>query len=84
MSKEIFVSSLDTSGPNLIKDSIVIEESPSIFLKRMDPSFIRESQILLYYDDFGLPGTHLAARAGYVLFDIHVNQILSYRWMRIS
>lgn len=70
---------------DLVRDGRPLEKTISnLWYARIDPALAKDKQILLLYDDFGRPGTYLAARAGYAVFDPLINRIIAHRWMIIS
>lgn len=46
--------------------------------------YINKDLFVFYYNDFGLPGTALCGRMGYVFYDIEEKRIVANHWYLIS
>ena len=57
----------------------------STLLTKRLPDYYRNDKLpILFYDDFGLPGTHLCARRGYIIYHPVAHQLIAYHWVVIS
>lgn len=56
----------------------------SLLTKRLPDSYRNDELLILFYDDFGLPGTQLAARRGYIIYHPVARRIIAYHWAGIS
>ena len=61
-----------------------IEDRSFLFCHVLPSELLNKDLYVFYYDDFGLPGTHLCGRAGYVLYDPEVKDIVACKWQYIS
>lgn len=56
----------------------------SLLTKRLPDYYRNDELLILFYDDFGLPGTRLMARRGYIFYHPAARQIMAYHWIAIS
>ena len=56
----------------------------SLWASPLPLEYMNKDLYVFYYNNFGLPGTHLCAREGYVFYDAEDNQIVACAWQCIS